>query len=67
MVDGELQGNFALNAELRNESFAFTKLGKNSANTLIFPNLSSGNIAYKLIQEITTDDVIGPILMIVYL
>ncbi len=63
IVDGELQGNFALNPELLNESFPFTKLGKGSANTLIFPNLSSGNIAYKLIQEITEYDVIGPILM----
>jgi len=63
VVDGELQGNFALNAELLNDSFPFTKLGDSPANTLIFPNLSSGNIAYKLIQEITSDDVIGPILM----
>lgn len=63
VVDGELQGNFALNSELLNESFPFTKLGNKSANTLIFPNLSSGNIAYKLIQEITKDDVIGPILL----
>ncbi|MFT6747159.1 MAG: malate dehydrogenase (oxaloacetate-decarboxylating)(NADP+) [Glaciecola sp.] len=63
IVDGELQGNFALNADLRNDSFPFSKLGSNSANTLIFPNLSSGNIAYKLIQEITNDDVIGPILL----
>lgn len=63
VVDGELQGNFALNSELRNESFPFTKLGTDSANTLIFPNLSSGNIAYKLIQEISHHDVIGPILL----
>ena len=63
IVDGELQGNFALNADLLNDSFPFTKLGDAPANTLIFPNLSSGNIAYKLIQEITKNDVIGPILL----
>ena len=63
VVDGELQGNFALNPELLKESFPFTKLGNKAANTLIFPNLSSGNIAYKLIQEIGKYDVIGPIVL----
>lgn len=63
VVDGELQGNFALNADLLNENFPFTKLGDCPANTLIFPNLSSANIGYKLIQEITKYDVIGPVLL----
>ena len=63
IVDGEFQGNFALNPALLMEKFPFTKLGDSAANTLIFPNLSSGNIAYKLIQEITKSDVIGPILL----
>jgi malate dehydrogenase (oxaloacetate-decarboxylating)(NADP+) len=63
IADGELQGNFALNPELLNEKFPFTKLGSQSANTLIFPNLTSANISYKLIQEISGVDVIGPILM----
>ena len=63
VVDGELQGNFALNAELLTESFPFTKLGDCPANTLIFPNLSAGNIAYKLLQEVTEGDAIGPVLV----
>ncbi len=62
-VDGEIQANFALNPELLKEKFPFTKLGDSPANTLIFPNLSSGNIAYKLIQEISGLEVVGPILL----
>jgi malate dehydrogenase (oxaloacetate-decarboxylating)(NADP+) len=62
-VDGEIQANFALNPELLKEKFPFTKLGELPANTLIFPNLSSGNIAYKLIQEISGLEVVGPILL----
>jgi len=63
IVDGELQANFALNNELMNEKFAFSTLANKEVNTLIFPNLSSGNIAYKLLQEITEGDAIGPILV----
>lgn len=62
-VDGELQANFALNNELMNEKFAFSTLANKEVNTLIFPNLSSGNIAYKLLQEISEADAIGPILV----
>ena len=64
VVDGEIQANFALNNDLRMEKFAFSSLGNKNVNTLIFPNLSSGNIAYKLLQEMNDDvDVIGPILL----
>lgn len=63
VVDGELQANFALNNDLMNEKFSFSTLANKEVNTLIFPNLSSGNIAYKLLQEITEGDAIGPILV----
>lgn len=62
IVDGEMQANFALNKELLKRKFPFSKLADTGANTLIFPNLSSGNIAYKLLQSTTDYKVIGPIL-----
>jgi malate dehydrogenase (oxaloacetate-decarboxylating)(NADP+) len=62
-VDGELQANFALNSDLMNEKFSFSTLANKNVNTLIFPNLSSGNIAYKLLQEMTEGDSIGPVLV----
>ncbi|PCJ26809.1 MAG: NADP-dependent malic enzyme [Flavobacteriales bacterium] len=63
IVDGEIQANFALNKELREQIFPFSELAKRNTNTLIFPNLSSGNIAYKLIQEMAGTESIGPILL----
>ena len=63
IVDGEVQANFALNNELMNEKFSFSTLSNKKVNTLIFPNLSSGNIAYKLLQEMTEGDAIGPVLV----
>lgn len=63
IVDGDIQGNFALNPDLLKEQFPFTKLGEKAANTLVFPNLSSGNIAYKLLQEMGDLEVIGPVLL----
>jgi malate dehydrogenase (oxaloacetate-decarboxylating)(NADP+) len=63
IVDGEVQANFALNQELLKEIFSFSILADKPANTFIFPNLSSGNIAYKLMQEMTGADVVGPILL----
>lgn len=63
LVDGEMQANFALNAELMMEKFSFSSLANKQVNTLIFPNLSSGNIAYKLLQQMTEGDAIGPILI----
>ncbi|HIP35264.1 MAG TPA: NADP-dependent malic enzyme [Crocinitomix sp.] len=64
VVDGEIQANFALNNNLLLEKFSFSNLANKNVNTLIFPNLSSGNIAYKLMQEMGDDvDAIGPILL----
>lgn len=63
VVDGELQANFALNNDLMLEKFSFSQLANKQVNTLIFPNLSSGNIAYKLLQEITEGEAVGPILV----
>ena len=63
IVDGEMQANFAFNPELRKKKFPFTKLSDMEVNTVIFPNLSSGNIAYKMMQEIGGAEVIGPILL----
>jgi malate dehydrogenase (oxaloacetate-decarboxylating)(NADP+) len=63
IVDGEVQANFALNNELMNEKFSFSTLSNKKVNTLIFPNLAAGNIAYKLMQEMNDDDSIGPILV----
>ncbi|MBT6438113.1 MAG: NADP-dependent malic enzyme [Flavobacteriales bacterium] len=62
-VDGEMQANFALNKDLLKDIFPFSQLAGKNTNTLIFPNLSSGNIAYKLIQEMTSAEAIGPILL----
>ncbi len=62
IVDGEIQVNAALNPELLEDVFPFSKLKGQAANTLIFPNLSSANIAYKLMQEMAKFEVIGPIL-----
>lgn len=63
IVDGELQGNFALNNDLLKEQFPFSTLVNNRVNTLIFPNLAAGNIAYKLLQEIGDSEAIGPFLL----
>ena len=63
MVDGEMQANYALNGELRYKRYPFNKLKDYDANTLIFPNLSSGNITYKVLQTLGTAEAIGPILM----
>ena len=58
-----MQANFALNKELMNDFFPFSQLADKKPNTLIFPNLSSGNIAYKLVNEMGQAEVIGPILL----
>jgi len=63
IVDGEVQANFALNSSLMEENFSFSSLTNKKVNTLIFPNLSSGNIAYKLLQEITDGEAVGPVLV----
>ena len=63
VVDGELQANFAVNKDLRNDFFPFSLLSGQNTNTLIFPNLSAGNIAYKLVKEMGNQETIGPILL----
>ncbi len=63
LVDGEMQANYALNGKLRIKRYPFNKLGDEDANTLIFPNLSSGNITYKILQSLGAAESIGPILM----
>ena len=62
-ADGEIQANFALNKEMVKESFPFSDLRKGRVNTLIFPNLSAGNIAYKLMQEMGELEAVGPVLL----
>jgi malate dehydrogenase (oxaloacetate-decarboxylating)(NADP+) len=63
IVDGDLQANFALNEELMRDNFSFSKLKDGPANTLVFPNLESGNIAYKMLQELGGAEAVGPILL----
>ncbi len=62
IVDGEMQVNVALDEEILSESFPFSKLEGGKANTLIFPYLTAGNIAYKLLQTISKFEVIGPVI-----
>lgn len=63
VVDGELQANLALNKQLLNEIYPFSELARKNTNTLIFPNLAAGNIAYKLVQEMGNAEAVGPILL----
>ncbi|MBP8872194.1 MAG: NADP-dependent malic enzyme, partial [Bacteroides sp.] len=63
-IDGEMQVNFAMNRTLRDAKYPFTRLKGKDVNTLVFPNLSSANSAYKLLQAMNTDaELIGPIQM----
>jgi malate dehydrogenase (oxaloacetate-decarboxylating)(NADP+) len=63
IVDGEIQANFALNQDMLAESFPFSELHQRKVNTLIFPNLSAGNISYKLLQEMGNMEAQGPVLL----
>lgn len=63
VVDGDMQGNFAINNALLKDNFPFSSLADAPANTLVFPNLESGNIAYKLLQELGGAEAVGPILL----
>ena len=63
IVDGELQTDFALNSEMLKDIFPFSKLAGKKVNTLIFPNLESANITYKLLKELNKSESIGPIMM----
>ena len=62
-IDGEMQVKFALNNALRDEKYPFTRLKGKEVNTLVFPNLSSANATYQLIQNMSETEVIGPIQM----
>jgi len=62
-IDGEMQVNFALDKELRDRIYPFSRLNGKDVNTLIFPNLSSANASYKLLQRMTDSESIGPIQM----
>ena len=63
IVDGELQTDFALNNKMLQDKFPFSKLAGHKVNTLIFPNLESANITYKLLKELNKAESIGPIMM----
>ncbi|MBD1424800.1 NADP-dependent malic enzyme [Sphingobacterium arenae] len=63
IADGDIQANFALNSNLLQSNFPFSTLNGGAANTLVFPNLESGNIAYKLLQEAGDAEALGPILL----
>ena len=63
ICDGEVQGILAFNKEILKENYPFTELIDGEVNTLIFPNLAAGNIAYNLLQEVGGADSIGPILL----
>ncbi len=63
-IDGEMQVNYALNKDLRDEKYPFSRLKGKDVNTLIFPNLSSANSSYKLLQALSPEaEIIGPIQM----
>jgi malate dehydrogenase (oxaloacetate-decarboxylating)(NADP+) len=62
-VDGEVQGNIAFDKELLKENYGFSNLMKGSPNVCIFPNLSSGNIAYNLLMSLGGAEAVGPILL----
>jgi malate dehydrogenase (oxaloacetate-decarboxylating)(NADP+) len=63
IIEGEMQANVAINEDIQREMYPFSKLLNKKPNTLIFPNLSSGNIAYKLLSELGNAEAIGPILL----
>ncbi len=63
IVDGEMQANFALNMQMLHDSYPFCELINGGVNTLIFPNLDAGNIAYKLLQSMEAAEAIGPVLL----
>ena len=63
IIEGEMQANVAFNQELQREIYPFSSLADNQVNTLIFPDLGSSNIAYKLLAELGNAEAIGPILL----
>ncbi len=63
IVDGEMQASVALNNEILRDNYPFSSLVDQEVNTLIFPNLAAGNIAYNILKEVGAADAIGPILL----
>ena len=63
IVDGEMQASVAFNKEILRDNYPFSELVDQEVNTLIFPNLASGNVAYNLLKEVGDADAIGPILL----
>jgi malate dehydrogenase (oxaloacetate-decarboxylating)(NADP+) len=63
IVDGDIQANIALNQKLLEENFPFSELCGAPVNTFIFPKLSAGNIAYKLLQELGAAEAVGPVVL----
>ncbi|HEX6334759.1 MAG TPA: NADP-dependent malic enzyme [Flavisolibacter sp.] len=63
IVDGEMQASIALDNKLMKENYPFSELVDKDVNTLIFPNLAAGNIAYNLLKEVGSADAVGPILL----
>ena len=62
-IDGEIQADFALNDKMREDKFPFTKLKGKKVNGLVYPNLESANISYKLLKELHNTESVGPIIM----
>ncbi|BDC97971.1 NADP-dependent malic enzyme [Persicobacter psychrovividus] len=63
VVEGDIQANVAVNSELQQEVYPFSALAEKGANTFVFPDLASGNIAYKLLMELGGAESVGPILL----
>ncbi len=63
VIDGELQADFALNSEMLAKEFPFSKLNGKKVNVLIFPNLESANITYKLLKQVDEAESIGPVIL----
>lgn len=63
VIDGDIQGNIALNPSIQQDIYPFSEIAQEGANTLIFPNLAAGNIAYKLLMELGGASAVGPILL----
>ena len=63
VVDGEIQADFALNPEMLAKEFPFSKLNGKKVNVLIFPNLESANITYKLLKQVNKAESIGPVIL----
>ncbi|TVZ56531.1 allosteric NADP-dependent malic enzyme [Lutibacter sp. Hel_I_33_5] len=63
VIDGEIQADFALNSEMLAKEFPFSKLNGKKVNALIFPNLESANITYKLLKEVNKAESIGPVIL----